>query len=60
MKCTLCGYEFDKNESVSSCAGCLMSKGCGMMRCPNCGYEVPTEPKSLSILRNWRNKNGSE
>lgn len=43
MKCAVCGYIFDEKKSVPSCKACPMSKGCRMIRCPNCGYETPPE-----------------
>lgn len=50
MKCPLCGFEF--NETSNTCKGCPLAKSCGLVRCPNCGYEMPPEPKTLNALKN--------
>ncbi len=50
MKCSLCGYNFSKKEAKSACEGCIV-KGCGMVRCPNCNYENPIEPKLVSSFK---------
>ncbi|NOX97382.1 MAG: hypothetical protein GXO98_04865 [Nitrospirae bacterium] len=47
MKCSLCGYEFEEKETSSACVGCPLTKGCQLIKCPNCGYEVPAEPRWL-------------
>ncbi len=61
MKCSLCGYQFNEDESVMSCGGCSFVKGCNMVRCPNCGFEVPAESKVVKILKKLRrDKFGSE
>lgn len=54
MKCSLCGYEFEKEESAISCKGCPFLKGCDMIRCPNCGFEVPAESKLVKVLKRLR------
>jgi rubredoxin len=43
MKCGMCGYEFNMEEAETSCGGCPLVKGCGLVRCPRCGYEMPPE-----------------
>ncbi|NIP66674.1 hypothetical protein GWN63_01040 [Candidatus Bathyarchaeota archaeon] len=61
MKCSLCGYEFEEDESVMTCRGCPLRRGCNMIRCPNCGYEVPARSKLAKILKRWRkDENGTE
>lgn len=57
MKCSFCGYEFQEEESKTSCNGCPMSKSCGKQKCPNCGFEMPKEPKIISFLKKWGNRN---
>jgi hypothetical protein len=42
--CPLCGKEFEK-EQAFGCAGCMMARTCGLIACPNCGYEFPAVPK---------------
>ena len=51
MKCDMCGLEFDQTEAQTACAHCPMSRGCKMLRCPRCGYEMLPEPKLVSWLR---------
>ncbi len=61
MRCALCGLEFEERDSVASCEGCPLKRGnCGMLRCPNCGYENPGEPQLLKMVRKWRNRIGTE
>jgi hypothetical protein len=50
MKCSLCGFEFNESDAGAACRGCVMSKGCGLVRCPNCGFEMPKEPGWLRAL----------
>jgi hypothetical protein len=56
MKCPLCGYDFHEADAEASCQGCLMARGCHMVKCPNCGYDVLKEPKLLKTLKAWRRK----
>ncbi len=54
MKCGLCGYEFDPNQAGTVCGGCPLVRGCQLVRCPRCGYEMPPEAKLIGWLRNLR------
>ena len=47
MRCELCGYEFD-STSLECHSQCPMSRGCIIICCPNCGYQVPDVAKSQS------------
>ena len=65
MKCSFCGFEFDEKCAVSSCEGCLLKKKCRLVKCPNCGYEMPKTPewmgkisKQLSVIRSQLMKKG--
>lgn len=52
MRCRLCGYEFD--ATALACHGeCPMGSRCGLICCPNCGYQVVDESKSrlANLLR---------
>jgi len=61
MKCLLCGYEFKEEEGNPSCQGCPLSGSCRMIKCPNCNYEVPEEPKLIKAFKSWRErKNGNK
>ena len=57
MKCPMCSKEFDESQSERACAGCPMNKGCKLIRCPNCGYEIPAEPPSLNFLKKLFQRN---
>jgi rubredoxin len=61
MKCSLCGYAFEEDVSTA-CPGCIFSKSCKMVCCPNCGYKMPLEAKIIKFFRNRRKKlkNGSK
>ena len=50
MKCTMCGYQFAQKSGKAACKSCPLSTGCGMVCCPNCGFEIPVEPKWLKKL----------
>jgi uncharacterized Zn finger protein len=56
MKCPLCGLEFDESEVSKACSGCHISRSCNLVRCPNCGYESPIEPKFIKKIKQWRSK----
>jgi rubredoxin len=58
MKCALCGFEFEENNNT--CRGCLFSKNCRMLCCPNCGYKIPSKSKILTFFEKRREKNGSK
>jgi Fe2+ transport system protein FeoA len=46
MRCQLCGFEFETATMV--CHGeCPLGSHCNLICCPNCGYQVVDESKSL-------------
>lgn len=51
MKCALCGFCYSEQEAQKSCSHCLVTKGCKLVRCPNCGFETPPEPRWLTYIR---------
>jgi hypothetical protein len=55
MKCALCGYVFEEG-GIAACQGCLFSKSCNMVCCPNCGYKMPLKPKIIKFFKNRRKK----
>lgn len=57
MKCTLCGHLFNEKMADRACSGCSMMKGCKLIKCPNCGFETPPEPKWLKDLLKRRRSN---
>jgi hypothetical protein len=41
IKCSLCGYSFEKGQK-NSCESCPLNYGsCNFEKCPNCGYDIP-------------------
>jgi DNA-directed RNA polymerase subunit RPC12/RpoP len=56
MKCALCGHQFEEKEAQTACAGCPVAGACHMIRCPNCGYDMPAEPKLVKVLQAWRRR----
>lgn len=50
IKCTFCGHEFTEDQGINACKGCPVSN-CSMIKCPNCGYEILSEPKSLEFFK---------
>jgi len=45
MRCPLCGFEFEPT-SMSCHSSCAFNDSCGIICCPNCGYQIPDERKS--------------
>lgn len=56
MKCQLCGLEFKEEEGQLACRGCHMTGPCGLIKCPNCGYETPKESNLIKSLKRWKEK----
>jgi len=50
MKCTLCGFDFAEEQAEKACQSCPIMKGCRLIKCPNCGFETPPEPRMVKIL----------
>ncbi|MEE9399570.1 MAG: hypothetical protein V3V23_04810 [Dehalococcoidales bacterium] len=59
MKCPLCGNQFQEKEAQAACTGCPLAGACHMVRCPNCGYDIPGEPKLIKAFKAWRRENGT-
>jgi len=51
MECPFCGYKFDENRNVDTCQGCPLGGNCNLVKCPNCGYEMPRQSRLLKTLR---------
>lgn len=45
MRCPLCGFEFEPT-AMSCHASCAFNDSCGIICCPNCGYQIADERKS--------------
>lgn len=56
MKCSLCGFEFNEKDEEPVCSKCHLVKGCRLIRCPNCGFEMAPEPEWIKKLRDKRRK----
>ena len=56
MKCPLCGHQFREDEGKAACKGCLMASGCRMIKCPNCGYDIPEEPRLIKAFKAWKER----
>ncbi len=56
--CPLCGCRFPEAAGKTACRGCPLAFGCGLIKCPNCGYDLPRQGSSaqaaapLSRLKN--------
>jgi Fe2+ transport system protein FeoA len=56
LTCPLCGFEFDKSDTLCS-HGCPLGAMCKLMRCPSCSYEFPEIPAKVSwVKRLFRRK----
>ena len=51
MNCGYCRKAFDEDRSQSACRQCPVGSGCGLVRCPHCGYENPGTPRWIAFLR---------
>jgi hypothetical protein len=47
--CGYCRHEFSLEEADRGCRNCPL-RGCGLVKCPRCGYEMPPEPAWLRRL----------
>jgi hypothetical protein len=53
VRCGFCGDEFVEDPAQLACRSCPVARGCGLARCPRCGYENPKEPGWIVRLRRW-------
>lgn len=51
MKCPCCDHQFTDAEGRSTCTACVAKSGCGLLRCPTCGFESAREPRIVDRLR---------
>ena len=56
MRCSFCGHDLDPDEAESACGSCPMAKGCRLVRCPRCGYEMPPEARLVKWIRKLRQR----
>jgi rubredoxin len=50
IECGMCGHEFTREEGAACQAGCPVSKGCGLVTCPACGYEFPPTSRIVELI----------
>ena len=60
MICSFCGYTFDPAEAQEACEACPLHRGCHLIRCPRCNYEMPPESKLLGWLRRFAKVEGEK
>lgn len=53
MLCPGCQNEFDEKAGRLACNGCVAKAACGLVRCPNCGYETVRQPHVFDKLKGW-------
>ncbi|MCC7352385.1 MAG: hypothetical protein IT330_01415 [Anaerolineae bacterium] len=46
IRCPLCGTEFNADEHAR-CSACPLGSNCYLICCPNCGYQMVDERKSV-------------
>ncbi len=49
LTCPFCGFEFAKADTLCH-HGCPLGAMCHLIRCPNCQYEFPEQPQTVSWL----------
>jgi Fe2+ transport system protein FeoA len=48
LTCPACNHQFDEAAARgTACGACLAAGACGLVKCPECGYESPREPGVL-------------
>jgi hypothetical protein len=55
-RCPLCGSPF--SESGVKCSGCLLSKNCNLLCCPNCGYSFKEKSAIVDFFKKLMKKKG--
>jgi len=51
MICGFCGTSFVLSDAEAVCHNCPLAGACNLIRCPQCGYEMPPEAKLISRLK---------
>ncbi len=51
VNCSMCGHPITPEEGAAACKNCSLFGvgGCRMIRCPQCGYEMPP-PARLPMM----------
>ena len=53
VTCPLCGTQYGEAEGRACHAGCPIERGCQLLACPHCGYEVPAPTRLTRWLARW-------
>jgi len=48
ITCPMCGLAYDPANQIV-CQGCPLQRNCGLVRCPNCGFETPDLRRSAAV-----------
>lgn len=51
--CPLCGERYNEVEGRACRPGCPIERGCKLLRCPDCGYEMPAPGRLTRFLARW-------
>ena len=54
--CPLCGTHYSEAEGRKCYSGCPLQRGCQLLACPACGYEVPAPTRITRLLSRWLGK----
>ena len=54
--CPLCGTQYSQSEGRVCHSGCPLQRGCNLLSCPACGYEVPAPTRTTRWLSRWLGK----
>ena len=54
MNCPFCNFNLKLVDIKKLCEGCVTTKGCTMIKCPNCGYETIPDPDILKLIKKMR------
>lgn len=53
VTCGMCARDFVEDPGQATCQACPLSRACGLLRCPHCGYENPRTPAWIDRVRSW-------
>ncbi len=58
ITCSLCGFKFKEETAQKACCKCPWAKGCSLICCPQCGFEMPLEPAWCASFKMFFKKLG--
>lgn len=53
VTCPLCGRRYTEAEGRACHPGCPLQRGCQLLSCPSCGYEMPAPTRLTRWLSGW-------